>query len=203
VHREGNRECIEAVIPNELDTWSTRMDDIAFYYFAYGSNLPYLRMLERTSNNISPKGKFAWGNQRLAFSKKSDDGSAKCTAVATSNEHNLWGAIYQVNYADKQKLVQAEGGYHEVALRFPVDGELKLGFTFVANADRIDPYLFPYTWYKRYVLAGAKEHKFPSAYIAAIEAVQARPDPKRERATRHEPLLSQIESALKFRTGTP
>jgi hypothetical protein len=109
------------------------MIDVPFYYFAYGSNLPLQRMLERTSNDIQRKGTFAWAGQRLSFTKRSTDGSAKCTAVATSNEQVVWGAIYQVTAADKLKLVQAEGGYHEVSLRLPVDGELKLGFTFVAE----------------------------------------------------------------------
>jgi hypothetical protein len=179
------------------------MDDISFYYFAYGSNLPFQRMLKRTSNNIQRKGKFAWEGRRLVFSKKSSDGSGKCTAIATSNEHVVWGAIYQVTHEDKAKLIQCEIGYHEIPLRFPVDGELKLGFTFVANPDQIDKWLHPYTWYKRYVLAGAREHDFPQCYIADIEAVQARPDSKPSRNAQHEPLLSQLESALKVRPTPP
>jgi len=178
------------------------MDEIAVYYFAYGSNLPYQRMLERASIDIVPKGKHAWEGRRLSFAKKSTDGSAKCTAVQSTNDHVVWGAIYQVTRVDKLKLAKAELGYHELPLWLPVDGEQKLGFTFVADADQIDN-LFPYTWYKRFVVAGAKEHDFPSAYIAQLEAVLARPDPKGERAARHEPLLSQIESALKFRIATP
>jgi hypothetical protein len=159
------------------------MDAIPFYYFAYGSNLPYQRMLQRTSNNISLKGKFAWENQRLTFTKKSDDESTKCTVVA-SDGRIVWGAIYQVTLADKQKLIKCEVGYHEVPLR-------------------IDTYLYPYTWYKRYVLAGAREHDFPPAYIAEIEAAPARPDPDGARSASHEPLLLQLESALKFRTAPP
>jgi hypothetical protein len=179
------------------------MDDIPFYYFAYGSNLPYQRMLERTSSNIMRKGKFAWQGQRLAFTKKSKDLSAKCTAVATTGADVVWGAIYQVTYADKLKLAKCEVGYHEVNLMLPIDGERKLGFTFVANPDQIDPYLLPYTWYKRYVVAGAKEHDFPPEYIAQIEATPARPDPKSARSASHEPLLSQLESALKLLTAAP
>jgi gamma-glutamylcyclotransferase len=166
--------------------------------FCYGSNLPFQRMLERTSNDIQRKGTCAWAGRRLGFTKRSTDGSAKCTAVATTNEHVVWWSIYQVTAADKQKLVKAEGGYHEVSLRLPVDGELKLGFTFVANPSQIDNYLYPYDWYKRLVLAGAREHRFPSAYVEMIEAVKARPDPKLERSAQYEPLLSRIESALKF-----
>lgn len=178
------------------------MDDIPFYYFAYGSNLPYLRMLKRTSPNLILKGKHAWPDHRLSFTKKSTDESVKCTVIA-SDGNVVWGAIYQLTAADKQRVARAEIGYHEVPLRLPVDGELKLGFTFVADADQIDTYLFPYTWYKRYVVAGAQKHHFPQDYIAQIEAVPARPDPKPERSASHEPLLLQLESALKFRTAPP
>ena len=43
-----------------------------------------------------------------------------------------------------------------MSVRFPVDGEQKLGFTFVADKDQINERLFPYTWYKRLVVAGAR-----------------------------------------------
>jgi gamma-glutamylcyclotransferase len=172
------------------------MNDVPFYYFAYGSNLPFLRMLERTSTDTIRKGKFEWRGQRLDFVKKSTDGSAKCTAIATSDDHAVWGVIYQVTYADKLKLIGCEIGYHEMPIPLPVDGEQKLGFTFIANPDQIDKWLYPYTWYKRLVLAGAREHDFPPAYIAQIDGVQARPDPNMHRSAQYEPLLSQIESAL-------
>lgn len=171
------------------------MDLVPFYYLAYGSNLPTLRMLERTSSNVMLKGKFAWRGQRLNFSKRSIDGSGKCTAIATSEDHVVWGAIYQMTAADKEKLRKAEAGYHEVSLRLPVDGELKLGFTFVADKDQIDDWLYPYTWYKRFVIAGAREHGFPPDYLAEIERVNARPDPDGARGARYEPLLVQIENA--------
>ncbi len=73
--------------------------------------------------------------------------------------------------ADKAKLAKAEGGYHEVSVMLPLDGEQKLAFTFVADTDRIDGWLYPYTWYKRLVLAGAREHGFPGEYIAPMPRV--------------------------------
>jgi hypothetical protein len=179
------------------------MNDIPFYYFAYGSNLPLQRMLARTSPDLRLRGTYEWREHRLSFDKRSEDGSGKCTAVPSTPEQVVWGTIYQVTHADKLKLAKCEVGYHEVPLRLLVDGEPKLGFTFVANPDQIDTYLYPYTWYKRYVVAGAREHKFPSAYISEIEAVRARPDPKPERSAGHEPLLLRLESALKVRDAPP
>jgi hypothetical protein len=177
--------------------------DVLFYYLAYGSNLPTLRMLDRTSTNVMLKEKFAWSGQRLAFSKRSTDGSAKCTVVATGNEHVVWGAIYQLTAADKHKLAEAEAGYHEVLVWLSVDGEQKPGFTFVADTDQIDNGLYPYIWYKRYVFAGAHEHDFPADYISQIERVTAWPDPNRVRSAGHEALLAQVEQAPPSRATKP
>ena len=49
------------------------------------------------------------------------------------------------------------------------------------RATRIDPDLKPFAWYLAHVLAGAREHRLPADYIAAIEclAVVDDPDPLR------------------------
>jgi hypothetical protein len=84
------------------------MDNIDFYYFAYGSNLPYLRMLERTSKDLKLRGKYAWTGRRFVFTKRSTDESGKCTVIATIDDHLVWGAIYQLTPADKRKLAAFE-----------------------------------------------------------------------------------------------
>jgi hypothetical protein len=57
---------------------------------------------------------------------------------------------------------------------------------YVADQTAIDDRLAPYTWYKDFVLHGAREHGLPAAYIAGIEAVEARQDddPIREQRER-------------------
>jgi hypothetical protein len=56
-------------------------------------------------------------------------------------------------------------------------------------ATKTDSSLKPYTWYKAFVVAGAKEHKLPSDYIKQLEAVEAIQDPDRERDRRNTQLL--------------
>jgi AIG2-like family len=171
------------------------MEDIHFYYFAYGSNLPLLRMLERTSSDLKLRGKFAWTGRRLAFAKKSHDGSGKCTAIAATDDDTVWGAIYQLTAEDKWGLARYEAGYHEASLRVVLDGVQTPAFTYIADPRLIDPSLRPYRWYKRYVLAGAREHGFPSDYIEAIGQVEAKDDPDAARHAQHEARLVPIESA--------
>jgi len=171
------------------------MDGVEFYYFAYGSNLSYLRMLERTSIDLLLKGKFAWRGCRLTFAKRSADGSGKCTAMPTTDDHVVWGAIYRLTLADKRKLATFEVGYQERSLMLPVDGVQKLGFTFIADTTHIDRSLRPYKWYKRLVVAGAREQGFPSEYIDEIDRIEPMIDPDAGRCASYDSILAQIENA--------
>jgi hypothetical protein len=179
----------------ELDA-RTGMDGIE-YYLAYGSNLPYARMLERTSKDLKLKGKFAWTGRRLAFAKRGRDGSGKCTAIEATNDRVVWGAIYQLTPSDKRNLAAVEVGYHEQPLMLPIDGVQRLGFTYLADQEQVDESLRPYHWYKRLVLAGAREHGFPADYIAAIEGSIALDDPNAERCAKEETLLVPLERAAR------
>jgi hypothetical protein len=41
--------------------------------------------------------------------------------------------------------------------------------------------LRPYSWYKRFVVEGARQHGLPADYIAGIEALPAAEDPDQNR----------------------
>jgi gamma-glutamylcyclotransferase len=43
--------------------------------------------------------------------------------------------------------------------------------------------LRPHSWYKRFVLEGARQHRLPEGYIASIEAVPDAEDPNKDRET--------------------
>ena len=91
----------------------------------------------------------------------------------------------------KQKLItmgKAKGfvTYDEVNSHMPEE---------IVSSDQIDDWLYPYTWYKRLVIAGAREHGFPPDHIVEIQRVEARPDPDSSRRARYESLLVQIENA--------
>ena len=72
------------------------------YYFAYGSNLHPVRLLERVPSAQLVGGMLSWSQHRLAFHKKSQDGSSKCNLVHTGEESDeVYGAIYQMDSAHK------------------------------------------------------------------------------------------------------
>lgn len=52
-------------------------------------------------------------------------------------------------------------------------------------AKKRDSELRPYSWYKAFVVAGAKAAKLPEPYVAQLESVEAIQDPDRERHERN------------------
>ena len=116
----------------------------------------------------------------LKFHKVStNDGSAKCDALATDNpDHSVYGVVYHIPEDEKPHLDLAEGlgsGYEQKAVLIEMpDGDTVPAFCYWASA--IDPELKPFDWYKEHVLTGARENSLPEAYILGIEAVEFAPD---------------------------
>ena len=106
---------------------------------------------------------------RLAWHKKSNDGSGKCDVVVEPNA-TVFGVVYEVPKAEKGNLDRAEGlgaGYNEKTITVRMDdADLDV---LVYFATSIDGERQPYSWYKALVVAGAKENRLPLEYIAALE----------------------------------
>lgn len=52
---------------------------------------------------------------------------------------------------------------------------------YIAREPSTDPALRPYSWYKRFLVEGAREHGLPIAYIEALECVEASQDRNEQR----------------------
>ncbi len=163
---------------------------MTLYYFAYGSNLHP----ERLRNRV-PSAEFVevavYPDRALQFSKRSRDGSAKATVVPALGSR-VFGATYRIDESEKPLLDRAEGlgqGYAEGWQSLPLSTGVVRSFHYIAASDYIDSTLRPYHWYKELVLAGARYHGLPDAYVAAIEAVESIADPDVVRRRRSERLL--------------
>jgi len=133
-------------------------------YFSYGSNMSIRRLRVRVPS-ASRLGVGVLRRHELKFHKVStNDGSAKCDALATGNpDHLIHGVVYHIPEDEKLHLDLVEGlgfGY-----------EQKPAFCYCATA--IDPELKPFDWYKEHVLKGARENNLPEAYVLAIESVES------------------------------
>jgi len=122
------------------------------------------------------------------FEKRSTDGSAKGDAFETGNPQDIvWGVIFDIDDKEKPALDEAEGlgeGYSEKATTV-VDGagtEYPVSL-YVAEPGYITA-LRPYSWYKRFVVDGARQHQLPVEYVDKIVAMPDGEDPDRDRDRR-------------------
>jgi hypothetical protein len=129
---------------------------------------------------------------KLCFHKLSADGSSKCDAFETGSDHDvLWGVVFDIPQSEKLALDRAEGlghGYNqkEVSLITPSD-EYISAITYYADRSAIVEGLSPYTWYKEFVLRGARKHGLPPGYISSsIDSVSATIDADAARNRRNQ-----------------
>ncbi len=169
------------------------------YYFAYGSNLHPVRLVERVPS-AELIGAVTCPAHRLAFHKRSHDGSSKCTMYHTGSESDwVHGAIYQLSAVHKKDLDRFEGrgnGYIDTCISLTLHGKEISCFTYLAQQSHITEDLKPYHWYKDLVIAGAQFLSFPAPYIAAIEAIESMDDPDPDRSKQNAQLIERI---LNFR----
>jgi len=163
-------------------------------YFAYGSNMSWPRLAARVSSS-HPLGVARADGYCLCFHKQSADGSSKCDIVrADSAADTVYGVVYELDEKEKAVLDRYEDfgrGYDDFRLEVTtLEGEILQAFSYYAL--RIDPDSRPFDWYKAHVLAGAREHGLPAAYIRTIEAVETIPDPDPKRRAREMAIYEAI-----------
>lgn len=162
-------------------------------YFAYGSNMCVGRLRRR-----APSARSACiaklPNHSLRFHKRSADRSGKGNALQTGNADDAtWGVVFEIDPREKPALDEAEGlgsGYVErTATVLDQEGREHEVFLYVAEPEAISDGLQPYSWYKRFVVEGARQHGLPADYVAGIEAMLATKDPDRERDARNRKIM--------------
>ena len=165
------------------------------HYLAYGSNLHPLRLVVRVPS-AKLVGTVTIPDRELTFHKRSVDNSGKCTFHERVG-HTLHGAVFAFDPNDKLGLDQVEGlgkGYIEKLVKCSVAGNSYEAFAYVAASSHLNVTLQPYTWYKDLVLAGARYHNFPTAYVQSIEAIEDIQDPDARRRIKNENILATFGS---------
>ena len=150
--------------------------------FAYGSNMCSGRF---RAYGVSPEGAGQAAllvHHRVRFNKRSTaDGSGKAN-VEPHQGSEVWGVLYTIPDGDVHILDDGEGGYRRVQL--PVQttegGDID-AWVYIASRPDNDPTLRPYTWYKRFLVEGAKEYSLDADYIASLELIEAVTDANEQR----------------------
>ena len=145
--------------------------------FAYGSNMFTERIRERVPSALRLSiGQLS--GHTLRWHKRGQDGSGKCDAEVTKCDTDVvWGVVYVCRASEKLDLDIIEGlgmGYDEKEVEILTETNIIKAFMYCAT-DK-DPSLYPYHWYKAFVVNGAREHGLPQDYIERIEAVSSIPD---------------------------
>ncbi len=162
------------------------MNNEYLIYFAYGSNMHPHRMSKRVPS-AEAVGIARLEKYSVCFHKRSwKDGSAKCNAFYTGDPcDEVIGVIYKILCSEKSMLDAYEGvgkGYEIQKINVLHDNKEHAVFTYIAEEAHIDDLLAPYSWYKKYVVHGARHHGLPDSYIKSLNTVQTIEDPDRARA---------------------
>lgn len=170
-----------------------------FSYAAYGSNLHPLRLMAHDRCPTARlRGTSIMPGWRLAFRKRSADGSAKCDADKSGNSSNkLWIAVFDIPEAEEAALDNAEGlgsGYNKFEIKLRMDGENITAKIYLADKEAIVTDA-PYDWYKEMVYLGAEYHSFPIIYTDQIQAVVSKIDHYDSRAKRKWREVEQMKTA--------
>ncbi len=161
--------------------------------FAYGSNMLHARIRARVPS-AHPVGTAVLVGRELKWHKRGRDGSGKCDIVVSqAPEALVHGVLYAFSAEEKHLLDEAEGlgtGYEEVGLEVVANGQHVRVPAY--QALQIQDTVQPFTWYKALVLAGARQHRLPPAYISRIESVAAIEDQDKQRHAMNMALANDV-----------
>ena len=170
------------------------------FYFAYGSNL-FPKRLEQRIGYCRILGVARLNAFQLLFHKQGKDGSAKCDAHKTGNDQQqIYGVVYALSGDQLTILNEIEGlgfGYEleTVSVAFIHSSESASAKIYLAQSDYINTGLLPYSWYRDFVLYGARFHGLPDAYISRLQQTKVISDPDEQRRNTNENILNQGLSA--------
>jgi len=161
-----------------------RRNSLSHIVFAYGSNMCSGRFRDY---GVYPEdaGRSAMvTGYRLLFNKPSTDGSGKAN-VEQHGGSQVWGVLYSIPDADLAVLDEGEVGYYRIQLQVSTpDSARHEAWVYLASSPSNDSGLRPYTWYKRFLVEGAREHALPADYIATLEDIDAVQDANQGRDRR-------------------
>jgi gamma-glutamylcyclotransferase len=150
--------------------------------FAYGSNMCSGRFLDYGVSIESETGSALLVGYRLVFNKLSRDGSGKAN-VESHPGAEVWGVLYSIPNGDLEVLDRGEGkGYCRERVKLvTTNGREIEAWVYTATHASTKSDLRPYTWYKRFLVEGGREHALPSKYVNVLEHIESIQDPDAER----------------------
>lgn len=156
-------------------------------YFAYGSNMLTTRLVRRVGE-VELLGRGEIPGRRLAFHKRSGDGSGKCDIPEAGPADRVHGAVYEISDDAVGALDRFESGYERRVLEVKLEGVSAGVQVYLADPEHVDENARPFDWYLRLVEAGFRQHGLFGQYRSVLENVVDQPDPVLDRSDRLEAL---------------
>jgi gamma-glutamylcyclotransferase (GGCT)/AIG2-like uncharacterized protein YtfP len=170
-----------------------RRNSVSHVVFAYGSNMCSGRFHDYRMRPEGAGRSALLTGYRLLFNKQSTDNSGKAN-VEPDEGSQVWGVLYSIPDADLAVLDQGEVGYQRVQLPVTTpDGAQHQAWVYIASTPSAQAGLRPFTWYKRFLVEGAREHALPPDYIATLENIEAVQDANQSRDRRKRALSCQAD----------
>jgi gamma-glutamylcyclotransferase len=162
--------------------------------FAYGSNMNLNRLTKRVPSAVKVSNAFL-PRHKLICNKISSDGSAKANIIKTDVPAEIvWGVLFSIDSNEKSLLDKAEGlgkGYNEDTMTFFDETNTSYAAQiYFADSKAIDNNLFPYDWYKEFIVSGAIQNKLPAEYILQLQSIACIRDHDEERRMKNYSILS-------------
>ncbi len=140
-------------------------------YFAYGSNMRSARLRARVGP-VRALGPGRLPHHALRTDKPGRDGTAKANLRSCPGSA-VYGVVFELAEAALELLDGFEGGYRRERVRVELaTGETVEAVTYVSERRGADRRLA--ADYLEHLLAGAREHALPDAWIAVLEALPRR-----------------------------
>jgi gamma-glutamylcyclotransferase (GGCT)/AIG2-like uncharacterized protein YtfP len=147
--------------------------------FAYGSNMCSARLLDYSVTPESVGEAAVLHDHRLLFNKWSQKHLSGKANVEPSAGAHVWGVLYSIPDAQLPVLDRGEGsGYQRSLLTVAtLDGSTRDAWVYRAKPRSTRAGARPFSWYRDFLLLGAKEHGLPPDYQLALAAIEAESDP--------------------------
>ncbi len=148
-------------------------------HFAYGADMNPGQIAERCSRPTI-KAVARLPDHALSFHGHSETWDGGEEAVVPRPGHDLYGVVYQLSASDADSLDAAQGVrlngtgsyFHFPAEVIGLDGDR---FDVVLHKkDRLGVFQAPSTEYLDYIIAGARVHGLPAAYVDALQWIETR-----------------------------
>ncbi len=144
------------------------------WYFGYGSNMETRTFVGRRGMRPRESCVGRLDDWVLAFDLPTGPGERGAANVHPRTDAEVWGVLHRITPAEAQRLDRSEGVHHGAYTRIEVevergDGSRVCAFTY--RSRRVDPTRKPSRRYLGLLLAGARDHGLPAAYVAALRAL--------------------------------